>query len=514
MNITWTSGNIKALGIYLGNDHPEVLLIKEIYDKMETSTKFWNSFYLAKFAKARVLEIFISSKLCYAAKFIAIPTNYQVLIQKLFNDFIKYPNTRNLIAQNELYKLREDGGIKLINIQIKALASKIKWLSEVIADDRYIINKEIIDKLIGKQPHNYYGLDSIFIASNNILKNVIKITSPFYREIVKKIADLYPRRKKTDIEQQNVLFNYVFVNKNDFSIIKSPYLINLNKTGIKTYGDLRAEKQKQTNGISYNKCLVKIFDRIVVDEDEGEVFDSVELYQNGEINRVNMKKVKEKEIYTTLIKKTYKDTHISETTWQEHFSNNLNYSHIWINLKNKFVLEGTRTYIWEQIHLNYYTTAWFNKITDKQDPCPLCMEIPKDKKHLIIDCNIVKILWSKIDNTLQKLVDVSVDQKEMVFGLTANNLKTEEKLRNWVTFKLRETIGKHEKTFHENHQNINSITRIKNDFNKQIQKEITYMYQLYKKQNKLNLLYLEYNSKFEMFTVENDKVTVKDLMTT
>ena len=142
------------------------------------------------------------------------------------------------------------------------------------------------------------------------------------------------------------------------------------------------------------------------------------------------------------------------------------------------------------------------------------MEIPKDKKHLIIDCNTVKILWTKIDNTLQKLVNIPVDQKEMVFGLTENNLKTEEKLRNWVTFKLRETIGKHEKTFHENPQNINSITRIQNDFNKQIQKEIVYMYQLHKKQDKLNLLYLEYNSKFEIFKVENEKVIVKDLMTT
>ena len=43
-----------------------------------------------------------------------------------------------------------------------------------------------------------------------------------------------------------------------------------------------------------------------------------------------MKNVKEKEIYTTLIKKTYKDIHISETTWQEHFSHNT-YLHMGTN---------------------------------------------------------------------------------------------------------------------------------------------------------------------------------------
>ena len=86
MGISWTSGNVKALGIYLGNQKPGETLLKEIYEKIETSLNFWKSFYLSKFAKARILEIFISSKLWYAAKFIPIPANYQTMIQKkLFN---------------------------------------------------------------------------------------------------------------------------------------------------------------------------------------------------------------------------------------------------------------------------------------------------------------------------------------------------------------------------------------------------------------------------------------------
>ena len=141
MNITWTNGNVKALGIYVGNDKPNETLLKEIMEKIDRSLKFWKSFYFSKFAKARILEIFICSKLWYAAKFISIPANYQTIIQKKFNDFIIFPQKSNLVEQKEMLKLREDGGLKLIHVQTKSLAMKIKWITELFTNDSLSINK-------------------------------------------------------------------------------------------------------------------------------------------------------------------------------------------------------------------------------------------------------------------------------------------------------------------------------------------------------------------------------------
>ena len=192
MDITWTSENVKVLGIYLGNNKPNEATLQEIYEKMEKSINFWKGFYFSKFAKARIIEIFISSKLWFAAKFISIPPHYQKLFQKILGEFMNYPNKANLIAENELIKLREDGGIKLIHVNTKALASRFKWIMNVITNEDLRINREIINMLIGEQSHGYYGLNALY-TSKGIVKRM-KINSIYYSETIKTMSDLEPRK--------------------------------------------------------------------------------------------------------------------------------------------------------------------------------------------------------------------------------------------------------------------------------------------------------------------------------
>ena len=92
-----------------------------------------------------------------------------------------------------MYKLREDGGIKLIHVQTKSLSSKIKWLTDVIIDSSLAVNKNIIDELIGTKSHGHYGLENLFTYKNYILK--LKIASPFYRETIKALASLEPKKR-------------------------------------------------------------------------------------------------------------------------------------------------------------------------------------------------------------------------------------------------------------------------------------------------------------------------------
>ena len=149
MGISWSNENVKCLGVYFGNRQPEKASLDEIYHKMKTSVQFWKRFYFSKFAKARIIEIFISSKLWYVAKFIAIPEKYYKKFQKLFLEFLNHPNKSNLISEDEMFKLRNDGGLKLINIKTKTLASKCKWLLDVLSNHELNINKTLIDELLG-----------------------------------------------------------------------------------------------------------------------------------------------------------------------------------------------------------------------------------------------------------------------------------------------------------------------------------------------------------------------------
>ena len=99
--------------MYFGNDHPEFKTIEEIIPKFKRRLAYWKQFPLSKIGKARVVEIFLASKLIYAVKFYPIPVIYQKEIQDLIFDYINYPNKVITISQKETWKIKQNGGCKL-----------------------------------------------------------------------------------------------------------------------------------------------------------------------------------------------------------------------------------------------------------------------------------------------------------------------------------------------------------------------------------------------------------------
>ena len=61
LNIKWTSGDDKTLGVYFGNDDPAKQTFEEIIPKVKKKLNYWKQFCnLCALAKARVIEIFPS----------------------------------------------------------------------------------------------------------------------------------------------------------------------------------------------------------------------------------------------------------------------------------------------------------------------------------------------------------------------------------------------------------------------------------------------------------------------
>ena len=88
--ITWTSGNVKNLGIFFGNENPAYNTFKEIVPKFKKRLAYWKQFPLSKIGKATVAEMFLASKLVYAMKFYPIPKNFQDEIQSSIFEFVNY----------------------------------------------------------------------------------------------------------------------------------------------------------------------------------------------------------------------------------------------------------------------------------------------------------------------------------------------------------------------------------------------------------------------------------------
>ena len=118
--ITWTSRNVKTLGLYFGNENPGGQTFEEILPKITKSLHYWKQFKLSKLAKSRVIEIFLASRMWYASTFYTVPHTILKNLQKAFFDFINFPQKTVTVSQNEMNKLRKHGGAKLIDIKTKS----------------------------------------------------------------------------------------------------------------------------------------------------------------------------------------------------------------------------------------------------------------------------------------------------------------------------------------------------------------------------------------------------------
>ena len=82
----FTNKNVKTLGVYFGNDDPAKATFAEIIPKIKRSLNYWKIAKLSRLAKARIIEIFLASKLWYALTFYTTPPK---LLKDLQNSFFE-----------------------------------------------------------------------------------------------------------------------------------------------------------------------------------------------------------------------------------------------------------------------------------------------------------------------------------------------------------------------------------------------------------------------------------------
>ena len=91
LSIKWTNKNVESLGVFFGNDEPELATYNKMIPNLIRKLNYWKQFRLTQIGKARVVEIFLVSKVNYAIKFYHIPTHIRERMQKYFFYFINNP---------------------------------------------------------------------------------------------------------------------------------------------------------------------------------------------------------------------------------------------------------------------------------------------------------------------------------------------------------------------------------------------------------------------------------------
>ena len=471
LGIRWTNKNIKTLGVYFGNSDPAKQTFEEIIPKIKRSLNYWKQFKLSTFAKARVIEIFHASRLWYAATFYNIPVSMVKDLQDSFFEYINFPHSTVTVSQAEMKKLRLHGGVKLVDIQTKTDTYRVRWLMELVADENLSFHSGLVASLLGSQRGGLRGTE-LFFTTHSYAKNILKTDAKYYKSAIEAFTKLGPRKRIDDINSEKVFYNPTFK-----SALGKPLAINKTCEKFKayTYGDILAEYMKQQNKEPHRKYVAFIYEKIKSRDVEGrgdnQIFDIISQEYIPFVGAPHSF------VYQQLIMLTYKD-HPHTGKWASRFQDqSINWGRVWEAVNCPVSLECTKTIIWEQIHLNEYTTYSYNKWHNAQQVCPFCQRIPDTKFHITLECPIVQSLWSEVEFHLRSICPAPVSAMEMVFGLPGTTPGVV--LRNWFSFLLRSCIVDQENIAFYNKRYQGNAIDIKLKFNDRLKAEIWEKYNIY-----------------------------------
>ena len=480
LDIEWTSGNVKNLGVFFGNENPGLGTYNQIIPDLIRRLHFWKQFHLSQIGKARVVEIFLASKLIYATKFYPLPENIGKQMQAAIYEYVTFPNKVKTIAQKEMWKIKRNGGLKLINLAIKSATAKAKWITEIVTNEDLVLNLNIFERLLGTFAGNIRGKDLVFLEKSYLMRHLTG-TSPFYREGLLSLSRFQIKKGITtlnDWDKEHIFYNPLFTRTDGKTLKLDPYC---KARKIFRYEQIIEEKRKQLARSPFDKRLVKILDSILVDTDVSKKDIFIPVYEK----ELDLKEVTQKILYEETLLVLNSQDHHSQGTLIEKLQIGFDWKHVWDSVHNILSSNETKTVIWQELHLNFYTQYSYNQWHKKMDVCPLCLKVPRDIFHIMLDCDLVNDIWQGIQPLLVRLYPIPVSNSEKVLGIVKNKQSTGTLLRNWLTFLLRKVVLDEEKTsFYK--KSAPTIYDILGKFEKSLHDEIRRLERQHRHENRID----------------------------
>ena len=420
--------------------------------------------------------MFLASKLVYAMKFYSIPKNFQDEIQSSIFDFVNHPNKVVTIAQKEMWKIKSGGGCKLVNAQIKSATSKAKWLMELATNKDRKVNLALFTELTGRHKGNTFGKDLIFRLKPYITR--LKEITPFYREALMTVTTFdrvkgIPEVKNWD--EENIFYNPLVKSRSDKTLVETDYF---HKRGIYKLGQLLEEKSKEARGLPHDKKQVSLIQNIVLVT--GKKTDTV--WISGK--PVEMATITQKDLYEEAIMSN-STCHSHQIKWAEKLDILIVWEEVWDSVHNLLLSNHTKTAIWEQIHLNFYTQYSYNKWHNTNTVCPLCNSPTESIFHLILHCTFVNTLWTLLHPTLTLLVHRPLSDEEKAFGIVHIKKTPGMLVRNFLTYKMREHIMQSERAAYHTSK-APSIDHLKVKINQDVASEVKRLLYRFNEEGKIS----------------------------
>ena len=435
MDITWTSKNVFSLGVFFGNKDPAKATFEQILPKFRKKLNYWKQFSITLLGKANVAETFLASKLVYAMKFYPIPREMQREIQSNILSYVIFPNKVITVAQKEMLKTKHNGGLKLVNIQLKSETSKAKWLIEIASREICSTNLNVFTRLLGIQRGGIKGVDLLFLQKPFYTRSLK--SNSFYKEALLAMSLFIRKKGVSNIDKwdtEHIFYNPLLLNENGKTFILTKYF---EERKIYSFGQLLEESSKLRMRLPHDKAAVRLYEKIHLaitpQQHEIELSDGTPL---------KFTKVSQKKLYEEALMRTCFDHH-SQAKWATRLRDILiPWDDLWKGLHENCLLSNRiKTTIWQQLHLNFYTQFSYNKWHNTHDCCPLCKEIPESIYHILLECEATRLAWDELEITLYRIFEIPVSDEEKSVGIVQQKPTEAALLRNFLTFVLRQAVA-------------------------------------------------------------------------
>ena len=329
------------------------------------------------------------------------------------------------------------------------------------------------------------------------LKNIELRIPKFYRECILAWSDILTKNKPTN--KEDVLNEYLFGNHNILNQGKSVFFPHWCKSELKQVKDIWYSTQsvfhsgaiifqqliRKNNWISEYEIIKKaipkswldiLIDCAIIEEENSKLENNNGLkmtQQSITKNNVDINPLKltTKEIYYHCLYPCEPPNCIN--AWKNIFVS-FDWKNVCKLLFNPLQSNCKKQYHWRTVHRVLYCEDRLARMGKSNGICTLCNIETEDIVHMLISCDHIKELWTKITVMMNKMFNVNIilDEKNILFGLWVNQLREKNHIVNLIIFETKWQIWKNRNCVKYGKERSKSIDELYRYVNKGIKNDL------------------------------------------
>ena len=423
LNLKWTSDHVKFLGIYVGNKvgasgskNLSDLNSAEQIEKIKHKVSYWKGKGISLLGRIKVANIFLLSRLWYRTNIWTLSSQHIKTLEMMVRNYIWDDKKGSRVRQGVLQMGYEDGGLELVDINIKTKVQRIRRILYLLSLDKNRIERYLADTLI--RNNSKYGQNSLSFGLISNIGRIKLIKNDFYKfalEVVNSINIVLLPGSVRAIKDEPIFYN-TLLKDNENRVFPLSRFKNQMPKVIKDISEHTSSRIPEVEFL-IRKVRISISKLSFTNQTENQYVITV----NG--NPCDLNKATFKIIYNKLL-----GSKLENKEWENKWEvllqqENIIWKKHWQILHEKIHNSYVKSAQWEMLHLNFWSGFRAG------ERCCLCKEIESDSAHIINSCKVLIYL-----TTVFQMHMLYEDKQNLTFGLE------DQSVGNYILFHIKSVV--------------------------------------------------------------------------